>query len=113
MDCFLALREEGLQDVVMKGRRAVVLVHGCFWHGHDCKRGARQPKDNAAYWRAKIGRNREVDMAVEAALLDAGWRVATVWECAIKGKERKTLTEIIEELSSWLYSSQRTLLVRS
>lgn len=74
----------GRPDVVMQGRRVVVFVHGCFWHGHDCARGARQPKANAAYWYAKIGRNRARDTATGAALQAAGWRVVTVWECEIK-----------------------------
>ncbi len=74
----------GRPDLVMKGRRAVVFVHGCFWRGHDCARGARQPKANAAYWSAKIDRNRARDIASRAALEAAGWRVITVWECEMK-----------------------------
>ena len=74
----------GRPDLVMPGRRAVVLVHGCFWHGHDCPRGARAPKANADYWSAKIGRNRARDAAACAALEGAGWRVITVWECGLK-----------------------------
>ncbi len=74
----------GRPDVVMKGRRVALFVHGCFWHGHDCARGARKPKANAEYWGAKIGRNRERDAAHEAALALLGWRVVTVWECAIR-----------------------------
>ncbi|MGZ9098435.1 MAG: very short patch repair endonuclease, partial [Brevundimonas sp.] len=71
-------------DLVMPGRRAVVLVHGCFWHGHECARGARAPKANAGYWAAKIGRNRARDAATLAALRASGWRVITVWECGLK-----------------------------
>jgi len=74
----------GRPDLVMKGRRVAVFVHGCFWHGHDCPRGARQPKANAAYWSAKIGRNRARDAARSAELEAAGWRVVTVWECGLK-----------------------------
>lgn len=74
----------GRPDLVMKGRRVVVFVHGCFWHGHDCPRGDRQPKANAAYWIAKIDRNRRRDEASRAALTVDGWRVVTVWECAMK-----------------------------
>ena len=74
----------GRPDLVMQGRRAVVFVHGCFWHGHDCARGARAPKANADYWAAKIGRNRARDEAAVAALQTAGWRVITVWECGLK-----------------------------
>jgi DNA mismatch endonuclease (patch repair protein) len=53
----------GKPDLVFGAMRKVIFVHGCFWHGHDCKRGARQPKDNAAYWRAKIARNVARDRA--------------------------------------------------
>jgi DNA mismatch endonuclease (patch repair protein) len=74
----------GKPDIVLAGRRLVVFVHGCFWHGHDCARGARVPKANRAYWTAKIGRNRARDLAARAALEAAGWRVETVWECELK-----------------------------
>ena len=74
----------GRPDLVMKGRRVALFVHGCFWHGHDCARGARQPKANAAYWTGKIGRNRARDAVNAAALTAAGWRVVTVWECDLK-----------------------------
>ena len=77
----------GRPDLVMKGRRTVVFVHGCFWHGHDCPRGARAPKANAAYWSGKIDRNRVRDAAAQAALEADGWRVVTVWECAMKDPE--------------------------
>jgi DNA mismatch endonuclease, patch repair protein len=84
----------GRPDLVMKGRRAVVFVHGCFWHGHDCARGARAPKANAAYWSAKIARNRARDAASETALREAGWRVITVWEC---GQRRADFAERLVE----------------
>ena len=80
----------GRPDVVMKGRRAVIFVHGCFWHGHDCARGAREPKANAVYWRAKIGRNRERDRTSEEALAAEGWRVLILWECELKDGEALT-----------------------
>jgi DNA mismatch endonuclease, patch repair protein len=71
----------GKPDLVFGAMGKVVFVHGCFWHGHDCKRGARQPKDNAAYWRAKIARNVARDCASLGALKDAGWRALVIWEC--------------------------------
>ncbi|WP_313013524.1 very short patch repair endonuclease [Brevundimonas sp.] len=74
----------GRPDVVMKGRRIALFVHGCFWHGHDCSRGARQPKSNADYWIAKIGRNRARDDAAVQALLADDWRVIVVWECDLR-----------------------------
>jgi DNA mismatch endonuclease (patch repair protein) len=74
----------GKPDIVLAGRRLAIFVHGCFWHGHDCARGARVPKANRDYWTAKIARNRVRDLAARAALEAAGWRVETVWECDLK-----------------------------
>lgn len=71
----------GKPDLVFSALNKVVFVHGCFWHGHACKRGARQPKDNAAYWRAKIARNRARDVRVQKALKAQGWKTLIVWEC--------------------------------
>lgn len=73
----------GKPDVVFGKRRKVIFVHGCFWHGHDCRRGAREPKTNAEYWRAKIGRNRERDVLALARLEADGWDNLVVWECAL------------------------------
>ncbi|MGY6627344.1 MAG: very short patch repair endonuclease [Oceanicaulis sp.] len=81
----------GKPDLTFPGRRAVIFVHGCFWHGHDCPRGARQPKQNAAYWTVKIARNKERDAANAAALSQAGWRVLTVWECEMKDRAALSL----------------------
>jgi DNA mismatch endonuclease (patch repair protein) len=74
----------GSPDIVLPGRRLAIFVHGCFWHGHDCRRGARLPKANAAYWIAKIARNQARDLAAQAALAAAGWRVEVVWECELR-----------------------------
>jgi DNA mismatch endonuclease (patch repair protein) len=74
----------GKPDIVLPGRRLAIFVHGCFWHGHDCARGARVPKANRDYWTAKVARNRARDLAARGALANAGWRVETVWECELK-----------------------------
>jgi DNA mismatch endonuclease (patch repair protein) len=74
----------GKPDLMFTKRRAVIFVHGCFWHGHDCKRGARAPKTNAAYWASKIARNRARDAEHIASLKTAGWRALVVWECELK-----------------------------
>jgi DNA mismatch endonuclease (patch repair protein) len=71
----------GKPDLVFGALNKAVFVHGCFWHGHDCRRGARAPKDNAAYWQAKIGRNRARDVETLRALKRAGWSALVVWEC--------------------------------
>ncbi len=74
----------GKPDIVLPGRRIAIFVHGCFWHGHDCARGARVPKTNTDYWQAKIGRNRQRDQAVQAELAQLGWRPLVIWECELK-----------------------------
>jgi DNA mismatch endonuclease, patch repair protein len=74
----------GAPDIVLPGRKLAIFVHGCFWHGHDCARGARVPKQNRDYWLGKVGRNRERDAANRAALETLGWRVETIWECEMK-----------------------------
>lgn len=71
----------GKPDLVFPARRVALFVHGCFWHGHDCPRGARVPQANRAYWLAKIGRNVARDKASLAALRKLGWKHAVVWEC--------------------------------
>jgi len=77
----------GNPDIVMPGRRLAIFVHGCFWHGHDCARGSRVPKQNRDYWVAKVGRNVARDAKSQAALEASGWRVATIWECELKDAE--------------------------
>jgi DNA mismatch endonuclease (patch repair protein) len=74
----------GSPDIALPGRKVAVFVHGCFWHGHDCKRGARAPKANADYWSAKIARNRARDAAAVTGLEQLGWRPLTVWECELR-----------------------------
>jgi DNA mismatch endonuclease (patch repair protein) len=76
----------GKPDIVYGPHRLAIFMHGCFWHGHDCKRGARAPKDNAAYWSAKIARNRTRDAANLKALAALGWRTLVVFECALKDR---------------------------
>ncbi len=74
----------GNPDIAYIGRKAAIFVNGCFWHGHDCPRGARAPKANADYWRAKIARNRARDAATAERLAGQGWRALVVWECELK-----------------------------
>lgn len=87
----------GRPDIVLPARRAVVFVHGCFWHGHDCKRGARVPVANRDYWLAKVARNRRRDSANVRALAELGWRVAIVWECQTRDvlELRRALAQIL------------------
>jgi len=87
----------GNPDIVFPGRRKVIFVHGCFWHGHDCKRGARLPKTNVAYWEEKIQRNKERDARHRRDLKEQAWQVCTVWECELKSPDR-----LREHLSKFL-----------
>jgi DNA mismatch endonuclease (patch repair protein) len=89
----------GSPDVAMPGRRLAIFVHGCFWHGHDCARGARVPKANRDYWLAKVARNVARDARNRADLADAGWRVETVWECQMKDRAalRERLAALLDE----------------
>ncbi|TAA43182.1 DNA mismatch endonuclease Vsr [Pseudoxanthomonas winnipegensis] len=77
----------GSPDVVLAGRGAVVFVHGCFWHGHACKRD-KMPKSRTDYWLPKIDANRERDLRKRRQLAALGWRVVVVWECELKYPER-------------------------
>ncbi len=71
----------GAPDLAFIGRRKAIFVQGCFWHGHDCARGARVPKTNRAYWTAKIGRNVARDRKTRETYAEMGWDVLDVWEC--------------------------------
>lgn len=70
----------GSPDIVFPSRRKAIFVHGCFWHGHSCKKG-KLPSSNLEYWSAKIDQNRKRDARVETELLDEGWQSLVVWQC--------------------------------
>jgi len=73
----------GTPDIVFKGRRAAIFVHGCYWHGHSCAHGKRQSRTNKQYWESKISRNRVRDRRNVRALRNGGWRVLVIWECQL------------------------------
>ncbi len=77
----------GKPDIVMPGLKTIFFVHGCFWHGHLCKKG-RLPKSNLAFWRPKIRANKLRDSAHLKALKKGGWRVRVIWECQLKKPEK-------------------------
>ncbi len=97
----------GQPDMVLARWRAVIQIHGCFWHGHDCSL-FRWPGTRQDFWRAKISRNAERDREVEAALDRAGWRMLTVWECALKGPGRIGADAVIAAGATWRRSDART-----
>ncbi|SOC89936.1 T/G mismatch-specific endonuclease [Ensifer adhaerens] len=91
----------GKPDLVLPKYRAVIFVHGCFWHGHGCHL-FRMPSSNSVFWQEKIAGNVARDKVAVDRLRESGWRVATVWECALKGKTRRKPEEITERLAEWL-----------
>lgn len=81
-----ARRLPGTPDIVFPGRRKVIFVHGCFWHGHECRIG-QPPKSRLEYWGDKIRANRARDLRKNAELETLNWDVLVIWQCEIKDLE--------------------------
>ena len=101
----------GKPDIVLRKYGAVILVHGCFWHGHDCHL-FRLPGTRREFWSAKIGRNRERDNEVLDALRELGWRCLTVWECAMRGPGGSSPDAIVDAVADWLATGAPTSEIR-
>ena len=91
----------GKPDLVFPSRKAAIFIHGCFWHGHNCPL-FKWPSTRAEWWRAKIKGNRARDQAVREQLAGMGWRQLRIWECALKGRQRRHLGELLNVVSAWL-----------
>ena len=78
----------GKPDIVLPKYKTVILVNGCFWHGHEKCKDAGIPKTNSDFWYDKISKNKERDKRVSNELEQAGWKVLVVWECQINDKEK-------------------------
>lgn len=101
----------GKPDMVFPGRKAVLFANGCFWHGHDCHL-FKWPSSRIEFWQTKIFRNREIDDAAADALIKLGWRVGTIWECALKGRTRLPLEDVLGQCTAWLRSDAESLTIR-
>lgn len=97
----------GRPDLVFAKHHAVVFVHGCFWHRHADCRYATTPSTRPDFWQGKFDANIARDGAVVEALLDSGWRVATVWECALRKPD--TIHAAVDSVCRWLLSGDRTM----
>ena len=97
----------GRPDLVLPKYRVAAFVHGCFWHGHDCPL-FRLPGTRRNFWKAKINRNRERDAEVKKAVLEAGWRHLTVWECAFRGRREGAGARTASEAARWIRSRSRS-----
>lgn len=84
----------GSPDLVFPAKQTALFVHGCFWHGHDCARGARMPQNNRDYWQAKISRNKARDKASLAALKKLGWTPRIIWEC--QTRDEAALSRLVQ-----------------
>lgn len=96
-------RFPGCPDLVLTRHKAVIWVHGCYWHGHGCG-SARLPASNEGYWHPKIGRTRERDERNAQAVEAAGWRHLTIWECALRGRSAPGLEAVLAATKSWILS---------
>lgn len=96
----------GSPDLVLPKHGAAIFVHGCFWHRHGCPL-FRWPKTNAAFWRRKIEKNRKNDIRNVERLNLEGWRVLTVWECALRGRKQNRHQQTVEKVARWLASGRR------
>ena len=103
-------RLPGKPDMSFPKFRAVILVNGCFWHGHDCHL-FKWPSTRQELWRSKINRNRQKDEETRQALREHGWRVAVIHECALKGKTRLGADQVISAAEDWLRSQRGALAI--
>jgi DNA mismatch endonuclease (patch repair protein) len=101
----------GKPDMVLPKYRAVIFVHGCFWHGHDCHL-FKWPSTRRKFWRTKITTNRAVDNRAKCSLLADHWRVAVIWECALKGRTRLSTETLLAGCRDWLISGETELELR-
>lgn len=90
---------KGKPDLVLPKYRAVIFVHGCFWHAHQGCSYFRLPKTRSEFWKEKLEKNVERDKSTNEALLAAGWRVLTIWECVTRSVSPESLADMIAE---WL-----------
>lgn len=96
-------RLPGRPDLVFPQYRAVIFVHGCFWHGHDCHL-FKWPATRRAFWQQKIEGNKSRDEETEIALHALGWRTLVIWECALKGARSHTISDTAAQCTLFLAS---------
>lgn len=99
-------RLPGKPDIVLPKYQAVIFIHGCFWHGHNCYL-FKWPKTRKQFWKRKITRNRIVDKKAITNLRAEGWRVLTLWECSIKGRSDKSVEVVVKKVLKWIKSPKR------
>lgn len=99
----------GVPDLVLPKYRAVVFVNGCFWHGHNCEL-FKWPKNSAEFWKDKITKTKQRDARSITTLEELGWKVATIWECALRSRSEAPMALV--ELQYWLKSGVNSTEIR-
>jgi len=103
----------GKPDIVMPRWHVVIFVHGCFWHRHGCHL-SKMPTSNQAFWETKLAANQRRDALVKQQLAEVGWRVATVWECATRGKDAiEKFSTLLDDLANWIRNRSEALTYES
>lgn len=97
----------GKPDLVFPRRHAVIFVHGCFWHGHDCPL-FHWPVSRTEFWRSKIAGNVTRDFKSRVQLIGKGWRVLEIWECTLRGKDRLSLDEVVSRCVQFLEGTEQS-----
>ena len=100
----------GKPDIVLPRFRAVVFVHGCFWHRHECDL-FRWPESRPEFWREKLDANATRDLKAAEALSEAGWRQAVIWECALKGRKKRDFQDTMQRLTGWIQSDRKAITI--
>lgn len=98
----------GKPDLVLTKYKALVFVHGCFWHGHTC-RFFKVPQTRPEFWLEKIGKNKARDRMQEMDLLKGGWRILIVWECAVRSMNREKSSILVDLIADWLINGNEYL----
>ncbi|MEE4959714.1 very short patch repair endonuclease [Pseudomonas alliivorans] len=98
----------GKPDLVLPKYNAAIFVHGCFWHGHNC-RFFKTPATRPEFWIEKIGKNQARDLVQLAALQALGWRVLVIWECAVRSMKKQKTMLLIDVITDWLVNGSEYL----
>lgn len=101
----------GKPDIALPKYKALIIVHGCFWHGHDCHY-FKLPKTRTEFWRTKIDSNKNRDIVTQQKQHEMGWRTLVVWECAIRANQKQgALLNTVKLAADWLNSSSTSAVI--
>lgn len=94
---------KGTPDLLLRKHSALIFIHGCFWHGHDC-RYFKMPKTRKEFWINKIESNKKRDANTISILKKDGWRICIIWECATKSNKR---TGYVSQIAKWITGNRK------